>query len=639
MSFRDVRASRASRQPKSYVLSSASAQAGRDTESSIAPGLSNASAAPGGEHSELSDASIQDANRQDVAAPTAFAPSTGLYADLPPVLSIKKSKKKGRGLWTKAGINAGTTIFSVRPHVHVLSRSQLSLFCTSCCESRPSKGLKKCTKCKMVYYCGSACQNRDWLTHKLECEALRRWAASAPSESAGGNQTAVAPEAVRCLARIIWRRKKMGSGSSWWKEINEMQSHRDGLAQSMVDTHVHLAHALIRYMDIKGREGLEIYGLHSIGELVDLISKFTSNSFTLATPSLSPIGVSVSPLAALINHSCDPNVAVVFPRSSTSVLEEPAIHVIAIQDIPPDTELFTSYIDITLPTAQRQKDLKETYNFTCACCICSPAKNSAIEDWRERMWCPEECGGTCPFPSGDDDIVRCSRCQAGIMDVERMIDVLRVGQEVLDKATADQFSDPETALWRTQNIIRLLTGALPPSAHPLLALHQLHQSLLISTLPANASQDQLNETICAAASSVAGLMSVLRPGHPVRAVALAELGKLLAVDEPDATSEYTSNAGEASSPVSTSTSLSVAKGVATKYPPTGPARLQLAVQTLQQAHTELLIGFGREGGGGEVGRALREILVGLEKELAVWHSGIRDALGDALAERQGSAAK
>ena len=57
----------------------------------------------------------------------------------------------------------------------------------------------------------------------------------------------------------------------------------------------------------------------------------------------------MSPVAALINHSCDPNVAVVFPRPKLSTLPghlkaekgptEPVLQVVAIQDIPAEEEV------------------------------------------------------------------------------------------------------------------------------------------------------------------------------------------------------------------------------------------------------------------------------------------------------------
>ena len=48
---------------------------------------------------------------------------------------------------------------------------------------------------------------------------------------------------------------------------------REGVAQSMIDTQVHLAHALMRYMGVSGPEELQSIGIHSISELVELISK------------------------------------------------------------------------------------------------------------------------------------------------------------------------------------------------------------------------------------------------------------------------------------------------------------------------------------------------------------------------------
>jgi SET and MYND domain-containing protein len=55
---------------------------------------------------------------------------------------------------------------------------------------------------------------------------------------------------------------------------------------------------------------------------------------------LAPLGVCVSPLVALINHSCEPNAVVVFPRSAKDPAnQEPEAQVIAIRDILPDEEV------------------------------------------------------------------------------------------------------------------------------------------------------------------------------------------------------------------------------------------------------------------------------------------------------------
>ena len=54
-----------------------------------------------------------------------------------------------------------------------------------------------------------------------------------------------------------------------------------------------------------------------------------------------PIGACVSPVVALINHSCDPNAVVVFPRAGGESRKdkEPLMQVIALKNITPDEEV------------------------------------------------------------------------------------------------------------------------------------------------------------------------------------------------------------------------------------------------------------------------------------------------------------
>jgi hypothetical protein len=164
----------------------------------------------------------------------------------------------------------------------------------------------------------------------------------------------------------------------------------------------------------------------------------------------------------------------------------------------------------------------------------------------------------------------------------------------------------------TTNIIPMLTSAkFLPSSHPLLALTRLHQSLLLAAFPTNLTQDALDGLVRASSASVTGLSLILSPGHPTRALALAELGKLLAVDEP-APRHTKPAAGTGAQP----------------FPPSGPARLRLACETLIRARDELTISFGERNDGGEVGREVREMVVRLERELAAWNQGIRNVIED-----------
>ena len=129
--------------------------------------------------------------------------------------------------------------------------------------------------------------------------------------------------------------------------------------------HTHLAHAVVRFLGVNSPQELAEYGIFGAADLVDLVSrvrdsssltmnislifvKFTTNTFTITTPALTPIGACVSPVVALINHSCDPNAVVVFPRAGGESRkdQEPLMQVVALKYIAPDEEVgvFPLYI-------------------------------------------------------------------------------------------------------------------------------------------------------------------------------------------------------------------------------------------------------------------------------------------------------
>ncbi|KAH0834774.1 hypothetical protein J3R83DRAFT_10373 [Lanmaoa asiatica] len=587
MSFADLKSKRQSKNSESYVSALSGPVAPVPTQSSPQASTSTV--------------------RNDVAVDT-----EGLYPQLPPSLEIRKSDHSGRGLWTRQPFKPGSIILSIEPYVFVLSNQYLDSHCSSCANATSISPLMRCSSCGMLRYCNSSCQKADWGLHKPECGALQRWAKTAPSAALG-----VPNDAVRCLGRILWQMKSKGLNSRWVSHLVPTFFYKVTSQQlASVESHTHLAHSVVRYLGLTAPSDLEEYGIMSASDLVNTISRFITNTFALTSPSLTPIGATVSPLVAFTNHSCLPNAVVVFPRSGRTKAKEPVMHITALRGIeageeacctsfPDFQQVLMAYIDTTLPRMQRQKALLETYNFTCQCPLCE--QTGTIIDPREAVLCPKSCGGACPVPNEDVPASRCSTCRATIADPRAVIDAVRIGQEALDKATHLQSSDGDKATQLTTHMIPILVSAgLPPSSHPLLALLKLRQSLLLASFSGRISQNLLDESIRTAAKHVAGLSAVLDEGHPVRGIALAELGKLLAVDEPSP-----------SSPPQ-----------ATSFPPSGPTRLKIAYETLLRARNELLVGFGRENEGGEVSLEVRESIVALEKELGVWTTGVRNVLED-----------
>jgi hypothetical protein len=166
-----------------------------------------------------------------------------------------------------------------------------------------------------------------------------------------------------------------------------------------------------------------------------------------------------------------------------------------------------------------------------------------------------------------------------------------------------------------EKLLPLVRAAgLTPGAHPLLALARMQQTLLLDTLGADGSGASIDDAVRNAAAVCAGLDAVLSHGHPVRALARAELGKLLAADEQSAAAVDT---------IETKT-LAVEKSSTAAWPPSGLERVRLAIQVLAAAHKELLVGFGHTSEGGAVGREVRATIMRLESEMGVLKTGMRN---------------
>jgi len=122
------------------------------------------------------------------------------------------------------------------------------------------------------------------------------------------------------------------------------------------------------------------------------------------------------------------------------------------------------------------------------------------------------------------------------------------------------------------------------------------------------AQEVLDEAIQVATLAFTGLSQILPEGHPARGVALAELGKLLCVDEPmPKDAELMGMRAETPRPGFPFPFAA--------YPPSEPERLKLAYDTLVLALGELKVGIGSgENEGSEVGRNVRKLAADVENE-------------------------
>ncbi|KAF8601577.1 hypothetical protein BDV93DRAFT_524753 [Ceratobasidium sp. AG-I] len=565
---------------------------------------------------------------------------TGAYDDInsTPPCEIRLGSQ-GRGIWVKPQLpneyvpRSGAVMIRPYPHVAALTTRYLGKRCSGCHEE-PQKGKKlmRCQRCRTVCYCDAACQKFDWPIHKLECPALSAHAErlyadpefeKVESENCVHGGIPVPDETIRTLARLLWLQSKQKPGSGKNKEFELMQSHSKDLTPSSPQgaRYTKLGNTLKTYVSLgpPSSEKLDSLGIGSDNDVIDLISKFFTNAFVLTSPDLTPIGWTICPIIALINHSCAPNCAVVFPKARKLPLQ---IEVVALRNIKPGEELTISYVDQSLPRALRRSMMREQYMFTCECPMChNPYVDlEASADPRRALRCTNrDCPGFLPMPNLDTPRPpktkpKCVQCQVPCeVDTEEVARVVEVGEEGLLELQTHGFKDPDWALESTSKLLPTLGRWFHHGSHPLSYVAQIHLDLLIAKLEVDPSLQE--EAIRAAARVMASVSATLPCGHPGRGVAGAKLGKLLAMEE------YIPNGQEPAEP--TPSQLDPRANLVWQAGDDdgvvgGFDRLRFAHHTLEQARKELRVGFGGVNDGGAVGKEIIELEKRIGPEVDAW---------------------
>ena len=94
------------------------------------------------------------------------------------MFKVFPSPSKGYGLQSSKNINPGVAILNESPFALVVSYKQRDRRCAGCLGPPPPAAtgdgsqLRKCSRCRFVYYCGIPCQKKDWKLHKQECKRL-----------------------------------------------------------------------------------------------------------------------------------------------------------------------------------------------------------------------------------------------------------------------------------------------------------------------------------------------------------------------------------------------------------------------------------------------------------------------------------
>ncbi|KAK7521644.1 hypothetical protein IWZ03DRAFT_98539 [Phyllosticta citriasiana] len=278
----------------------------------------------------------------------------------------KPSPVAGNGLFAKNSIPEGELIFSIaRPLLTELESSRLILYCSNCFV-RSNDGLpgsrdikiSACTGCRVVSYCSKTCQSIAWKRqHKPQCSI---WKGLARGKEI--------PHAVRLVAQALVARKNGKISDEEWAAFKSLPSHVDKLRErDDFQTQAAMAMGALKYSGVEMSWDFEV--------ALEIYARILTNSLTITTPTLYPIGIAVDPFASCANHSCEPNAFV--------VLEGSKLYFRALKPISKDEEIFMSYVDDKYPFLHRQKELRDRYYFDCKCSKCEKGCDT-MEDRLEQ---------------------------------------------------------------------------------------------------------------------------------------------------------------------------------------------------------------------------------------------------------------
>ncbi|XP_058097233.1 histone-lysine N-methyltransferase ASHR1 isoform X2 [Magnolia sinica] len=334
-------------------------------------------------------------------------------------LTISSFPDKGRCLFATRDFSPGEVIICQDPYASTPTNSPADLRCDGCFAS---SNLKKCSACRIAWYCGSRCQKLEWKLHQLECQAL---------VGLNEDRRKMLTPSIRLMVRLVLKSK--------------LQSEQ--VIPSTATDNYNLIEALMAHMSDIGEKKLILYA--QMANLVNLIlpsleinikevarnfSKLACNAHTICDSELRPLGTGLYPVISIINHSCLPNSVLVFEGRLAVVR--------AVEPIAKGAEVSISYIETAASTTTRQKALKEQYLFTCTCSRCMKVglyedlqESAVLEGYRCK---DKKCDGFLLLDS-DKKVFICQQC--GLVRTQQEIEKIATEVEQLsEKATLSQSS-------------------------------------------------------------------------------------------------------------------------------------------------------------------------------------------------------
>jgi hypothetical protein len=282
---------------------------------------------------------------------------------------------------------------------HSLRPCQFCLLAYRSSSENTSKNrMLRCSRCKVVYYCSPSCQKSDWLVggHKGRCNTLRDMLDGLNSME----HLAIMTDNIVQVHDLTGTQVLDGKFKQRQVEmVEDLQLEWDAIRYAAMDLETLESHlmktdttnfktilqsceriAKMRYANTKNNVHNNTPNRSDEEEccsrLLNHSLRIRANGFTVTSSKrdVAPFASAHYPLGSLMNHSCCPNVNVVYEGRRQVVR--------ASKFIPKGTEIVSCYIDPILSHDERQSALFSQYGFQCTCPRCTPGTQEfSLDSW------------------------------------------------------------------------------------------------------------------------------------------------------------------------------------------------------------------------------------------------------------------
>lgn len=317
-----------------------------------------------------------------------------------PDLRVEERAGRGRCLVAARAIPAGRAVLISAANCAFPASDAI---CHACW--RPARGtaLLRCTTCK-TSYCSAACQKADWKPfHQLECRlllAFKHKESKVPPPVwvplllaarlyRGQGAAAVLPAPALAAATATAETTSgtaataaSASAPAFYATLADLQSlsvlapasNPASPAYARAQAIVALARQLNLFPPVSV--------LSDARAIRDQLV-FDSNNFTLTDETFDVTGFGAYPAAALMNHSCTPNVVLSYGFTAGAADGQAAATTQIVRTLLPlkeGDELVHPYCDVTKSAAERRAELYSQYAFDCDCAACSVEMRGVEEE-------------------------------------------------------------------------------------------------------------------------------------------------------------------------------------------------------------------------------------------------------------------